>query len=113
MEDAEECFVVSEQDLLEKRFEKSDRIVARRISEAFVLVPIHAQSSDIDGFFRLNEVGTEIWELVDRTRTVGEIRDTLVDRFDVQPDVARDDLIEFLNELEKIGAVREIQHGRP
>ena len=47
----------------------------------------------------LNEVGAHIWTLADGSRSVREIALAVADHYDVPPDQAETDTMEFLNEL--------------
>ncbi len=98
-------------ELLYKRFCKSDMVVSRRIGDEHVLVPIHRDSIDVDGFYRLNEVAGEIWDLIDGTRSVAEIRDVLTEEFDVSEETLQSDLIELMHELIRVGALSEVRNG--
>jgi pyrroloquinoline quinone biosynthesis protein D len=53
----------------------------------------------------LNMVGTEIWKLCDG-RSVDEIIADLVECFDVEPDILRQDAEAFLAELQQKGFIR-------
>ena len=50
-------------------------------------------------YFGLNEVGTEVWELIAEGRTVAAIRDALLERFDVDEPTLRRDLDALIKEL--------------
>ncbi|HAZ10970.1 MAG: hypothetical protein A2047_00315 [Omnitrophica bacterium GWA2_41_15] len=39
-------------------------------------------------FYRLNEAGVRIWQLLDGKKTIGEITDAIVDEYDVDKDKA-------------------------
>ena len=52
----------------------------------------------------LNEVATRIWELCDG-RTVGEIADTIVQEFDVEPSEASRDALELVEDMLERGMV--------
>nr|MBU1328190.1 PqqD family protein [Candidatus Omnitrophota bacterium] len=39
-------------------------------------------------FYRLNEVGAKIWQLLDGKNTIGEITDAIVNEYDVDKDKA-------------------------
>ncbi len=96
-------------DFLTARFRKSDKVVSRRIENNLLLVPIHCQASDIDGFYRLNEVGSEIWEHIDGYRSVADIIDFVVSEFDVTAETAEHDVTEFLEQLREIPAIEEVE----
>jgi len=53
----------------------------------------------------LNLLGTEIWKQCDG-RTLDEILAELMNQFDVEPSVLKEDMLAFLNELEEKGFVR-------
>jgi pyrroloquinoline quinone biosynthesis protein D len=53
----------------------------------------------------LNVLGTEIWKRCDG-RTVEEIITDLLEQFDVDPDVLREDSLAFLSELQRKGFIR-------
>jgi hypothetical protein len=93
---------------LDRCLVKDPSIVARTIAGDLILVPIRHRAGDIDSIYTMNQVGCRIWELVDGQRRVEEIRDVLVDEFEVGPDEAETDLVNFLLQLEQIGAVKAI-----
>ncbi len=50
-------------------------------------------------YFGLNEVGARIWNLIKEPKTVNEIRDTLLQEYEVEPGQCEADLLGLLNEL--------------
>lgn len=53
----------------------------------------------------LNEVGTRIWELIDGKKTGNDILNKIIAEYDVSPEVAKNDLIKFCQELATIGFI--------
>lgn len=94
-------------DFLEKVYKKSDSIVSRRIGDEYILVPIRQNLGDLESIYTLNETGALIWELIDGELNVGEIKEGLVEAFEVEPEEAEKDLIEHLQQLEGIQAIIE------
>ena len=94
-------------DFLEKVYKKSDSIVSRKIADEFILVPIRQNVGDLESIYTLNESAARIWELIDGEIRVGEIREKIVDEFEVTPEEAEKDLMEHLQELEGIRAIIE------
>ena len=92
-------------DLLSKVYLKSDSFVFRKIGEECILVPIRHNVADLDSIYALNETAGRIWELIDGKRSLHEIKDMMIEEFDVTPAVAENDLIEHLQQLEGIKAV--------
>jgi len=94
-------------DFLDKVYKKSDSIVSRKIADEFILVPIKQKVGDLESIYTLNEVAARIWKLIDGKTKVREIKDKIVEEFDVTPEEAEKDLIENLQQLEKIKAINE------
>ena len=93
---------------LERRLAKDPSIVDRKIADEFILVPIRQKTGDLESIYTLNEVAARIWELVDGQKRVEEIRDAIVEEFEVGPEEAEADLVELLQQLEQVGAVRAV-----
>jgi hypothetical protein len=91
-----------------RRYERDPDIVYRRIVDEVVLLPIRHNFGDLESIFTLNEVGARIWDLMDGRRTLVEVTDIVVSEFDVTADVAREDVEEFVRDLEEVGAVHMV-----
>jgi hypothetical protein len=50
-------------------------------------------------YYGLDPVGARIWNLVQAPRTVREVRDTLLDEYDVESDRCERDLVALLEQL--------------
>lgn len=94
-------------DFLDKVYKRNDSIVSRKIADEFILVPIKQNVGDLESIYTLNEVAARIWELIDGKIKVREIKDKIVEEFEVTPEEAGKDLIEHLKQLEKIKAIIE------
>jgi hypothetical protein len=95
-------------DFLEARYEKDPSIVHRELAGETILVPIRRNMADLDSIYTLDEVGAFIWSLIDGQRTIGDIQNSILDEYDVSPEVADRDLAEFIQTLESLGGVRRI-----
>jgi hypothetical protein len=95
-------------DFLDKVYKKSDSIVFRKIADEFILVPIRQNVGDLESICTLNEVAARIWELIDGKMKVKEIKNKIVEEFEVTPQQAEKDLIEYLQQLEGIEAIIEV-----
>lgn len=71
----------------------SDQLYAEVGDETVVL------QTDTRMYYSLNPVAGRIWELLQEPRKVNEIRDTVVDEYDVSRARCEDDLFEFLELL--------------
>jgi len=50
-------------------------------------------------YFSLDNVGALVWQLIQQPKTVKEVRQTLLDTYEVEPAVCERDLVTLLNEL--------------
>ncbi|MBW2646537.1 MAG: PqqD family protein [Deltaproteobacteria bacterium] len=92
---------------LDKVYTKSDSIVSRKIADEVILVPIRQDVGDLESIYTLNEVAARIWELVDGKTTVNEIKDIVVNEYEVPPIEVEKDIVGCLGELESVKAVTE------
>jgi hypothetical protein len=92
---------------LEKIYKKSDAVVSRKIGDEFILVPIKQDVGDLESIYALNETAALIWELLDGKRKVSQIKENLIEVFEVEPEEAEKDLMEHLQQLEEIKAIKE------
>lgn len=90
-----------------RRYQRNPDIVSRKITNQVILVPIRHNIGDLESIYTLNEVAARIWELINGIRNMGEIRDMIVEEFEVALEEAEKDLAEHLQQLEEIKAVTE------
>lgn len=80
--------------ILEKKPIKNEKYPFRTIDgQALIIDP----STNVIKL--LNGVGTKIWELIDGERTGNEILQNILNEYEVNAEVAKSDLIKFLQEL--------------
>lgn len=56
-------------------------------------------------YFGLDPVGARVWNLIQEPRRVRELRDSLLEEYDVEPDVCGRDLLELLKEMAAEGLI--------
>ncbi len=95
--------------LFDKVYKKSDSIVSRKIADEFLLVPIKQNVGDLESIYTLNEVATRVWELIDGKKKVKEIKDKIVEEFEVTPQEAEKDLASLVKQLLAVGAITKVQ----
>lgn len=93
---------------LERIVQKDDNIVARKIADEVVLVPIRHKLGELECIYTLNEVAAHIWERIDGKRSLKALRDSLLEDFDVGEPQAQDDLITLIDQLKEVGAIQEV-----
>ncbi|MCA1992893.1 MAG: lasso peptide biosynthesis PqqD family chaperone [Coleofasciculus sp. S288] len=92
-----------------------------KISESSLVVAAPGQiSSDLGGeavilnlksgvYHGLNEVGAQIWKLIEEPKTVKEIEQALLEEYEVEPECCQRDLLALLQNLEAAGLI-EVSH---
>jgi hypothetical protein len=60
-------------------------------------------------YYGLNAVGASIWKLLQQQRRVSELRDAIVDEYDVDPGRCERDVLELLEKLRGEGLVRVVE----
>jgi hypothetical protein len=100
-------------DLLNHCFLRDSNMVFRKIADEFLLVPICQDAADLGKIYLLNEVGGRIWELLDGQRRGRDIKDIIAGEFEVSVEEAENDIVEFLQKLLAIGALRDDMSAHP
>jgi hypothetical protein len=57
-------------------------------------------------YYGLNSVGTHVWNLLQQPRTVGELRDALLDEYDVEAARCESDLLDLLAKMRSEGLIQ-------
>ena len=79
--------------------EAKKNFVARSVNNELVLVPLKNQVADMTALFNLNEVGQFIWNEIQEGITFDSLVEKIVSAYDVEKDIAKEDLQSFLSEL--------------
>jgi len=52
-----------------------------------------------DSYYGLNEVGTFVWDMIKEPKTLCQIKDAILEKYEVSPDECERDLLELVNDL--------------
>ncbi|MEA5598342.1 lasso peptide biosynthesis PqqD family chaperone [Rivularia sp. UHCC 0363] len=90
----------------------------REIAESSIVVAAPDQiSSDLGGeavilnmktgiYHGLNEVGARVWDLIEQPKTVKEVKQVLLEEYEVEADACTNDLFSLLNNLKTAGLIK-------
>jgi hypothetical protein len=70
-------------------FQKCAKVVSRKVGEELIIVPLSTSAGDITSLFSINQTGAFIWENIDGTKTVREIKEKIIGEFKVADQEAR------------------------
>lgn len=78
---------------------RSPSIVTRKTGNEYVLVPVTNNIADMNSVYTLNETGAFIWEQIDGKKSVEEIINILIDKYEIDGETATRDVMAFINNL--------------
>ena len=96
---------------LELRFKRNENFVFRKIGDEMILVPIKNNVGDMGYIYNFNELAAFVWENLDGKDRLQDIKNSIVEEFEVSAQQAEEDLCEFVDDLKEIGAISEMKHG--
>lgn len=81
--------------------------ILRTVAGSQVLVPVGEATKDFPGMITMNATSVFLWETLSQSQTAESLVETLLSRFDVTPQQAKEDVDKFLHTLTLVGAVIE------
>lgn len=75
--------------------------ILREIAGEYVIIPVGKTALDFNGLISVNEVGASLWNMLQEDVTMDELVQGILDEYDVEESVAREDIQEFLDNLLK------------
>jgi hypothetical protein len=96
------------EDLPEVRYIRSKAVVSRDVAGETIVVPICRGGGDLDSVYILNELGREIWVLLEQSCSVQGLANWVTDRYDVRPEQAFLDVDSYLADLREVGLIHSI-----
>ncbi len=78
---------------------RSPSIVTRKTGNEYVLVPVTNNIADMTSVYTLNETGAFIWELIDGKKSVEEIIEAVIDKYDVDREKATKDVLSLIDDM--------------
>ena len=92
---------------LNKSYRKSTSFVGRIIADELLLVPIRRGVGDLESIYTLDGIALRLWDLLDGQKSVADLLSLVVDEYDVESLTAETDILEFIAQLESLGAIEE------
>ncbi len=83
----------------------SENVIYRCVAGEHILVPVGSAAMENNGLVALNEVGGEVWKLLSAGKDVEEIVAAIAQDYEAETDVIRQDVVELVQKLMKLGFV--------
>lgn len=81
--------------------------VLREIAGDYIIIPTGSTVLEFNGLITVNEVGVTLWKMLQKEVTMEQLVSGILEEYDVEEAVAREDILEFLNTLEKGGILKK------
>ena len=81
----------------------SKEFVLREIAGDYIIIPTGTTVLEFNGLITVNEVGVTIWNMLQEEVTMDELVQGVLVEYEVEEEIARKDIQEFLGELVKGG----------
>ena len=85
--------------------ELKKKFVLRNIVAETILVPIGQNNEAFNGLIAINDLGKFIWENIESSKDEDELLQRILDEYEVDEDIAKADLDEFLGKLKEIDII--------
>lgn len=69
------------------------------LRENYIIIPTGKTVLEFNGLITVNEVGVSIWNMLQKEVTFDKLVQGILDEYDVEEQVAREDIREFLDKL--------------
>lgn len=81
--------------------------VLREIAGDYIIIPTGKTVLEFNGLITVNEVGVDIWKMLQEEVTFEDIVKGILAEYDVEEEVAREDIQEFLDTLISGGILKK------
>jgi len=92
--------------IMKRYYYKSPSVISKRMAEEVVLAIIRGKVGDLEKVYTLSGVGARIWELIDGSRNLEDIKKIIIKEFTVESQEVENDIISLFRQLEKNDCVR-------
>lgn len=77
--------------------------ILKQVGNEYILIPLGQEAIAIKGLLKTNEVGNDIFKLLQKGKSVEEVIDEIATMYDAPKDVIEVDVKEFVDQLISFG----------
>ena len=81
--------------------------VLREIAGDYIIIPTGKTVLDFNGLITVNEVGASLWNMLQEEVSLDDLVNGILNEYDVEEEIAREDIQEFLTSLETGGILEK------
>ena len=89
---------------------RSQAVVARVLAGETLIIPV-LDRADLASIYSLDSPGSLIWKLLGSPRTVTQLAMAFAQEYEVEPEMVRRDVADFLDEMMAVGMVEGASCG--
>ena len=78
------------------------KFLVREVMGENILVPVGDSETTFNGIASLNDIGVFIWKNIESAKDENELLQIILDEYEVEKEVAKSDLDEFLDKLKQV-----------
>jgi len=82
-----------------KKMKVEKEFVLREIAGDYIIIPTGKTVLEFNGLITVNEVGISLWNMLQKEVSFDELVQGILEEYDVEEAVAREDIQEFLDQL--------------
>jgi hypothetical protein len=86
-------------------FVRSQAVIARVVAGETLIIPVRDKVGDLASIYSLDSAGSLIWKFLVSSRTVAQLATAFAQEFEVEPEMVRQDVADFLHEMLAVGMV--------
>jgi len=89
---------------LTKKIMFADTVFAQEVDGEMVLLDMNSEN-----YFGLDAVGTDIWQTMQEKETLQNVLEALLEQYDVEEEVLKNDLLAFVQRLKESGLIGVVE----
>ncbi len=85
-----------------------ENFMLRKVADTYVVVPVGDAVSEFNGMINLNEAGAFLWQLLENDVTAEQVVAGLLEKYEVDEAIAKQDVDKFIAELKSANLLENI-----
>ena len=87
------------------KMEIKKQVILRCVADEYMLIPVGETVFQYNGIFMMTESGKFLWENIEKGAEAEQLKQLLMDEYEIDYDVASADVDEFLEMLTSFGII--------
>lgn len=83
-----------------------DGFILRQVAGNYIVVAVGAMVKQFNGIINLNDTGAFLWKLLEKGSSEEEMKEALLEEYDVEENVAEKDIKAFIEKIREAGLLK-------